>query len=41
MNFFIYLKNVMIVNFYCPCNNRKCVYLTDKYKDFCEEDNMI
>ena len=27
--------------FYCPCNNRKCVYLTDKYKEFFEEDNII
>ena len=31
----------------CPCNshlkknNRKCVCLTDKYKEFCEEDNVI
>ena len=29
---------------YCPCNshfkksNRKCVCLTDKYREFCEED---
>ena len=27
--------------FYCPCNKRKCVYLTDKYTEFCEEDNII
>ena len=32
---------------YCPCNchcnknNRKCVCLTDKYSEFCEEDNII
>ena len=32
---------------YCPCNchfkknNRKCVCLTDKYREFCEEDSII
>ena len=33
---------------YCPCNcyckkkkNRKCVCLTDKYSEFCKEDNVI
>ena len=32
---------------YCPCNchckqnNRKCVCLTDKYIEFCKEDNII
>ena len=32
---------------YCPCNchfkknNRKCVCLTDKYREFCEEDSVI
>ena len=32
---------------YCPCNchskknNRKCVCLTDKYSEFCEEDSII
>ena len=32
---------------YCPCNchckqnNRKCVCLTDKYIEFCEEDSII
>ena len=32
---------------YCPCNchfkknNRKCVCLTDKYREFCKEDNII
>ena len=32
---------------YCPCNchfkknNIKCVRLTDKYREFCEEDSII
>ena len=32
---------------YCPCNchckknNKKCVCLTDKYIEFCEEDSII
>ena len=32
---------------YCPCNchternNRKCVCLTSKYREFCEEDSII
>ena len=32
---------------YCPCNrhykknNKKCVWLSDKYRKFCEEDSII
>ena len=28
-------------NCHCKKNNRKCVCLTDKYSEFCEEDNII
>ena len=47
MNFLIYLKNVMIVIVIVHVivivkkNNRKCVCLTDKYTEFCTEDNII
>ena len=43
MNFLIYLKNVMIVIVivHFKKNNRKCVCLTDKYREFCEEDSII
>ena len=43
INFFIYLKNVMIVIVIVHAivilkKNRKCVCLTDKYREFCAED---
>ena len=47
MNFLIYLKNVMIVIVIVHViailkkNNRKCVCLTDKYREFCEEYSII
>ena len=46
MNFFIYLKNVMIVIVIVHVivivkKNKKCVCLTDKYIEFCEEDSII
>ena len=47
MNFFIYLKNVIIVIVIVHVivivkkNNRKCVCLTDKYIKFCTEDSII
>ena len=47
MNFLIYLKNVMIVIAIVHViailkkNNRKCVCLTDKYREFCEEDSIV
>ena len=45
--FFDLSKKYYDKNCYCPCNchckknNRKCVCLTDKYSEFCEEDNII
>ena len=46
MNFLIYLKNVMIVIVVVHViviinNNNKCVCLTNKYREFCEEDSII
>ena len=47
MNFLIYLKNFMIVIVIVHVivilkkNNRKCVSLTDKYRELCKEDNII
>ena len=51
MNFLIYLKNVVIVIVIVHVivhvivivkkNHKKCVCLTDKYKEFCEEDSII
>ena len=47
MNFLIYLKNVMIVIVIAHVivivkqNDKRCVWLTDKCIEFCEEDRII
>ena len=47
MNFLIYLKNVIVIIVIAHViaivkkNNRKCVCLTEKYSEFCKEDNII
>ena len=46
-DFFVLSKICFDSYCYCPCschfkkNNRKCVCLTDKYREFCEEDSII
>ena len=45
--FFYLSKKCYNIYCYCPCNchykknNKKCVCLTNKYKEFCEEDSII
>ena len=48
MHEFFYLSKKCFDSYcYCPCNchfkknNRKCICLADKYREFCEEDSII